>query len=320
MTAAIRTPIVLLTGFLGSGKTTLLARWVKTPPFDQAAAIVNELGEIGLDHRLVTSAIDVPVAIAGGCVCCEAGGDLNATIENLYDLRLTRQVPNFTAVLVETSGIADPLPILARLNESGIARERFDFKGVAATFDAIIGPEMCANHPECRSQIASAGVVIVTKTDVANTDQLAAARAAIAAHAPGVTVLESSRGGLAPAAVMAALEESGAPGAGSRFAVHTPGVSSTFVAFDRAVDRARADAALARLPREVVLRVKGVLSVIGEPRPQILQLTPGGAASWSDDTAPHPARLGLTVIARDGRAAALARELAIALDLAADPT
>ncbi len=319
MTRAPLTPIVLLTGFLGSGKTTLLARWVKQPPFDRAAAIVNELGEIGLDHRLVTAAIDVAVAIEGGCVCCEGGDDLNATLENLYELRLTRQVPEFTAVLIETSGIADPLPILARLNESEIARTRFALAGVVSTFDAIIGPELCATYPECRSQIASAGVVIMTMVDKASADQVTAARATIADYAPGVPVLQSASGELAPATVMAALAETGAPGPGSRFSVHTPGVSSTFVAFDRPIDRECAQAAVARLPRDVVLRVKGVLSVIGVARAQILQFAPGGAAAWTDDTAPHPPRLGLTVIARDGRAAALARELAIELDLAAEP-
>lgn len=316
MAPAPKLPIVLLTGFLGSGKTTLLARWVKQPPFDQAAAIVNELGAIGLDHRLVTSAIDVPIALAGNCVCCEAGGDLNDTLENLYELRLTRAVPQFTAVLIETSGIADPLPILARLRESEIASERFTLIGVVSTFDAMLGPELCATYPECRSQIATATAIILTKTDLAHGDQLAAARAAIAAHAPGAPVLESAHGDLDPALLMETLAAGAAPGAGSRFAVHTPGLTSAFVAHDRPVDRARVEAAIAHLPIGVLLRAKGILRVGGTDRLQVMQYGPRGSVAWSDDTGDHatPPRLGLSIIARDGQAAALARELAAELD------
>lgn len=317
MASAAKLPIVLLTGFLGSGKTTLLARWVKQPPFDQAAAIVNELGEIGLDHRLVTSAIDVPIAIEGGCVCCEAGGDLNATLENLYELRLTRQVPPFTAVLIETSGIADPLPILARLEESEIARKHFALTGIAATFDAIIGPELCATYPECRSQIATANVIILTKTDLANEAQRASAQAALATYAPGTPVLESAHGDLAPAALMAALQAGDGPGMGSRFAVHTPGLGSAFVAHDGALSRDRVEAAIKALPAGALLRAKGILRITGAPALQVLQYGPRGAIAWSDDPATHatPPRLGLSLIARDGRAAALARELAVELDI-----
>ncbi|HEY8580453.1 MAG TPA: GTP-binding protein, partial [Beijerinckiaceae bacterium] len=115
MAPRTRVPVLLLTGFLGSGKTSLLARWLRAPEFAGAMVIVNELGEVGLDDRLVATSSDAPLLLDNGCACCTANEDLVATLEKLFWDRLQRVIPKFDWVLIETTGIADPAPILASL-------------------------------------------------------------------------------------------------------------------------------------------------------------------------------------------------------------
>ena len=136
MVVRSRIPIVLLTGFLGSGKTSLLARWLRAPDFAGAMVIVNELGEVGLDHRLLATATDVPLLLENGCACCTASEDLIGTLERLFFDRLQRRIPAFSWVLIETTGIADPAPIIDALCRNEITATRYELLGVVTTFDA----------------------------------------------------------------------------------------------------------------------------------------------------------------------------------------
>lgn len=215
MAQRIQVPILILTGFLGSGKTSLLSRWLRAPEFSGAMVVVNELGEVGLDDRLVQHSSDVPLLLENGCACCEAAEDLNATLERLFMQRLHRVIPKFNWLLIETTGIADPVPLVASLNGSDLIRERYRIAGIVTTVDARRGPAHISAHAECRSQLAAADLAILTKTDIAGPGEQAAARGAIASVNPALPVTASSRSDLAAGSLLAALDRA-AHATGSR--------------------------------------------------------------------------------------------------------
>ena len=211
MAQRIQIPILILTGFLGSGKTSLLSQWLRAPEFEGAMVIVNELGEVGLDDQLVQHSSDVPLLLENGCACCEAAEDLNATLERLFWQRLHRQINKFNWVLIETTGIADPGPLLASLHNHKLINERYLVRGVATTFDARRGPDHLKNHAECRNQINAANAIILTKTDIASEPELLAARAAIHTHRPDADILQSARASLTAAELLTAIDGLSAP-------------------------------------------------------------------------------------------------------------
>jgi G3E family GTPase len=319
VTFRTKIPIVLLTGFLGSGKTTLLANWVRSPTFGTALAVINELGAVGLDHRLVAAASEAPVLLEGGCACCAAGDDLVATLETMFWNRLEQRGPKFTSVIVETTGMADPFPILDRLAAVELTRDRFEVAGVVTTFDAGTGPALAETHPEVRRQLEAATVVVLTKTDLAMADDIARAEALVARRAPRSAVLRSGRGSLSADALMAAVAGAPAPVPGAPDAVHTADVSAAFVPLAGTYGWEAAVAALTGLAtaERALLRVKGVVRVAGAADLQIVQTTPGRGPTRADHVpfpGEAPPELGLTVIAGEGAAGRLARDLATRLD------
>ncbi|WP_020593152.1 CobW family GTP-binding protein [Kiloniella laminariae] len=157
----------VLTGFLGSGKTTLLKQLLQHPAMDETAVIVNEFGEIGLDHLLVESSQEDIVLMNSGCLCCTVRGDLVETIRKLYKKRLMKEVPAFKRLVIETTGLADPAPILQTLMTDPFLSERFRLDGVITTVDALNGNSTLDNHPESVKQVAVADRLLVTKTDMA---------------------------------------------------------------------------------------------------------------------------------------------------------
>jgi G3E family GTPase len=149
-------PVAVLTGFLGSGKTTLLGRLLRHPDFARTAVIINEFGEVGLDHDLVAVSEESFIELQTGCLCCAARGDVALTLEDLLARRDAGTVTPFDRVAIETSGLADPAPILHALMSDGGLAARLTLAGVVATVDAVNGLATLERHPESVKQVAVA--------------------------------------------------------------------------------------------------------------------------------------------------------------------
>jgi len=191
-------PVAVLTGFLGSGKTTLLGRLLRHPDFARTAVIINEFGEVGLDHDLIETSEESFVELQTGCLCCAVRGDLVLTLEDILRRRDEGRVAPFERVVIETSGLADPAPILhALMSDAGLS-ERLALAGVVATVDAVNGLGTLARHPESVKQVAVADRLILTKSDLlaGESDGLATRLAALN---PSATLLEASFGAVDPA-------------------------------------------------------------------------------------------------------------------------
>jgi len=163
-----RIPVTLLTGFLGSGKTTLLNTWLRSPDLANAAVIVNEFGEVGIDHALIASSSDNTIELSTGCLCCTVRGDLVNTLRELIVAREKGDVRPFDRVIIETTGLADPAPVIQALMTFPVAR-RFRLRQVVTTVDAVNGAATLAAHPESVKQVAVADDLILTKVDVGST-------------------------------------------------------------------------------------------------------------------------------------------------------
>jgi G3E family GTPase len=198
--AASRIPVTVLTGFLGSGKTTVLNRVLKHPGMNATAVIVNEFGEIGIDHLLVEQATEDVVLLNSGCLCCTVRGDIADTLTNLFVGRAKGKF-DFRRVVIETTGLADPAPVLHALISDPIVAERFMLDGVVTTVDAVNGGGTLDNHPEAVKQAAVADRLLVTKTDLAAGEAVAALKTRLAALNPAVAPMSVTQGEVDPAAL-----------------------------------------------------------------------------------------------------------------------
>ena len=163
-----RFPVLVLTGFLGSGKTTLLNALLRGPALSDAAVIVNEFGEVGIDHLLVETAFEDAVLLKSGCICCTVRGDLVDTLETLSARRDRSEIPQFSRVVIETTGLAEPGPILRTLMTEKSVSDRFRLDGVVTTVDAVNGDGQLDRQPESVEQAALADRLVLTKTDIAD--------------------------------------------------------------------------------------------------------------------------------------------------------
>src|ERR1700684_1505694 len=159
------TPVSIVTGFLGSGKTTFIQKVLQDSRFARTAVIVNEFGEVGLDHDVLASSSDALIRLSTGCLCCAVRSDLIETLLDLHRRRADGEV-DFDRIIIETSGLADPVPILQSLMTDKAVATLFNLDRVLTLVDAMHGPKTVTTHVEARRQIAVADRILVTKTDV----------------------------------------------------------------------------------------------------------------------------------------------------------
>lgn len=309
MAEPVFTPVNLITGFLGSGKTTLLQRLLGDPALADTAVLINEFGEVGLDHHLLERLDDTMVLLQSGCLCCTIRGELSVAIRQLHSKRERGLVPPFRRLVVESTGLADPFPILSTVQADPVLRHHFRLGNVITTVDAVNGGTQLARQPECTKQVAVADRLVLTKTDLAEAavaDTLIsrlrrlnpsaplwrAAEAAIDAEALLSHDLFATAGRSEAARRWFAAEiaNDGHAVAHDR-SRHGDTIHAFALAFDGPVDWARFGLWLTMLLNrhgDKVLRVKGMLNVADSPTPvavhgvQHLMHPPIHMSAWPD--------------------------------------
>ena len=198
-----RIPVTLLTGFLGSGKTTLLNHLLSQPQLKDSAVIINELGTTGLDHILATQIdseqiADNTVLLSSGCVCCTLKNELADTMRDLFFKRALQAIPQFNRIIIETTGMADPGPILANLMNEPVIESVFRLDAVVVTIDSEYGLQQLQQHAEARKQAAVADVLLLTKTDLASPEQLSLLKEKLISINLGATQHKITHGQIEP--------------------------------------------------------------------------------------------------------------------------
>jgi G3E family GTPase len=275
--------VALVTGFLGSGKTTLLSRLLAHPELGETAVIVNELGEVAIDHHLLRRVDERTVLLKSGCVCCSLRGDLADELRDLLGRRNRGEIPQFRRVIVETTGLADPAPILYTLLSEPVVKHHFRLERVIATVDAQHG----LRAPESVKQAVAADRLVVTKTDLVEAGEL---ERALGRLNPTAVVLEASFGEVEPRALFGD-EERDARKLELDDRPHESDVHACCLFLEEELDWGAFGIWLTMLLQshgEDILRVKGLLNV-GGPGPLLLNGVqhvvhpPAHLHSWPDD-------------------------------------
>jgi G3E family GTPase len=193
-----RIPVSLLTGFLGAGKTTLLNKLMKHPAMAGTAVLINEFGEVGIDHHLVERLDDTMILLDSGCLCCSVQGDLIAALKQLHLRSSKREIPPITRVVIETTGLADPVPVIYTLMEERFVAARFVCDSVLTVVDATHGLSQIDHHPEALRQIAMADRLLITKGDLAGPATRPALDARLDTLNPGALRLDVRHGQIEP--------------------------------------------------------------------------------------------------------------------------
>ncbi|MEH6545692.1 MAG: GTP-binding protein [Sneathiella sp.] len=165
-------PVNIVTGFLGSGKTTLLKEILTRPEFSDTAVIVNEFGEIGLDHILLEEVEEGILLLQSGCVCCTIRSDLQETIRGLQKKVSEGLIPEFRRLIIETTGIADPAPVVSTISSEPVINKHFYIGNIICTIDSVAGISTLSSAPEAAKQVAVADRILVTKTDMVTADMM----------------------------------------------------------------------------------------------------------------------------------------------------
>jgi G3E family GTPase len=187
-------PVSVITGFLGSGKTTLINRLLKQPEMNRVAVIVNELGEIGVDNDLVEVSSEQMMLLNNGCLCCVLRGDLQETLRDLFVKRRNGEVIDFDRVIIETTGIADPAPVMQTLMTDTLLQAQYRLDCVVTLIDAVNGAGQLARFSEPVKQVALADRLVVTKSDLVTDKQLSDLRSRLNELNPGAPVRSALNG------------------------------------------------------------------------------------------------------------------------------
>ena len=301
-----RIPIILITGFLGSGKTTLLGKLLRHPGMDRAAVIINELGDIAIDHQLVAASSEQMTLLGNGCLCCSVRTDLQETLRELFIKRRAGEVIDFDRVFVETTGLADPVPVLHSFQSDGLLGAQYRLDGVVTVVDAVNGMGQLDTMPEAVKQAAVADRIVLSKTDLAALEVTTELNSRLKTLNPYVSITSAIQGEIDPALLVNL-------GPGSAKALpaelnrwlgdgdtylgkklkgnHDAAIRAFSLRFDQPFTWDSLNAALQTLTMlrgPDLLRVKGIVNVAGESGPVILQAAqhvihpPVTLESWRD--------------------------------------
>ncbi len=303
---ASRLPVTVITGFLGAGKTTLLRRLLRHPQMNRAAVVINEFGDVALDHELIAASSEQVTLLSNGCLCCTLRTDLQETLRDLFIKRRAGEVIDFDRVFVETTGLADPVPVLHTLQTDGLLGAQYRLNGVVTLVDAVNGMGQLDSMPEAAKQAAVADRLVITKTDIADPAVVERLRQRLEAMNPFALVATAVGGELdpafladiAPRSARARAEElnrwlyavapdardarSGAPqfslslgrGPAKGPGAHDAAIHSFCLWFEKPFTWEGLNAALQALTSlrgPDLLRVKGIVHVAGERGPVVLQ-------------------------------------------------
>lgn len=197
-----RIPVSILTGFLGAGKSTLLNRLLKDPAMKDAAVIINEFGEVGIDHLLVEASNDAVVELSDGCLCCTVRGELVDTLAELIDGMQTGKIKPLSRVVIETTGLADPAPVMQSVMGHPAIAQHFDLDGVITVVDAVNGLSTIDSYPEAYKQVAVADRLILTKKTLADAPGIAALVDRLRALNPRAPITDGDAADAASAAIL----------------------------------------------------------------------------------------------------------------------
>jgi G3E family GTPase len=195
-------PVNVITGFLGSGKTTLLRHILSDPGYADCAVLINEFGEVGIDHYVVERVDGETVLMQSGCICCTIRDDLAGAIRSLYERREAGTLPPFRRLIIETTGLADPTPILATVMNDPVIRHHFRLGNVVATVDAVNGAAHLDRQPESVKQAALADRLLVTKVDIAEEKDVLRLEARLARINPTAVRFRSANAAVPAAALV----------------------------------------------------------------------------------------------------------------------
>ncbi|MBY0431537.1 MAG: GTP-binding protein [Rhodospirillales bacterium] len=200
--AAASIPVTVITGFLGSGKTTLLNHLLGHPDLGEAAVLINEFGDVGIDHLLTRKISEDVVLLNSGCVCCSVRGDLVESMRDLFLKRVKGEIPEFKRLLIETTGLADPSPIIHTLINDPMVGARYRLDGIVTTVDCVLAETELDNHPESVKQVAVADRILMTKGDIADPTAIELLHARIRHLNPAAPIILSAHGQVEPAKLL----------------------------------------------------------------------------------------------------------------------
>lgn len=291
-------PVTILTGFLGAGKTTLLNHLLRQPEMADAAVLINEFGSVAVDHHLVAKLDEDVIMLDSGCICCTVRDDLTRSLTDLFMRCMRRELKPIKRVVIETTGLADPAPVIYTLMDDFFVSERYRMDGVVTVVDATHAEGQLAQHAEAVKQVAMADRLLLTKCDLASEEQRQTIKPLLARINPAASVVEVRNGEVALAAITGCglyepegkspdvagwlaeekvrAERRKASGHhhhhdADRHDAHVYSFSLTFDeplqwgSFVEAIDM------LLRTTGERILRVKGLLNVVGDYKPRVIQ-------------------------------------------------